>query len=615
MTIRKTHMFAILALVTLLAVGCTQAPASPQTPASVSPDTPIPTSTSVPIPTSTPVPIQTPAPTPTPAPTAEPTKPADPMPTPFLEPTATAAPIEYEGLPLPIDRGEFFAASGACAICHDRLTDSTGADVSIGSHWRSTMMANAARDPYFQAAVRIEVLAHPALQAVIEDKCARCHTPLAQVTALTREDETRFLDDGFTNAENELHSLAMDAVSCTLCHQVLPDGLGETTSFSGGYAIDIKTPTGERLLFGQYPTDEAQARMMQVASGYLPVEASHLSDSALCATCHTLYTPSIDSAGQIVGEFPEQTPYLEWLHSDYKDTQSCQGCHMPVAEGEAKISITGGAAQSPFSKHTFVGGNAYMLDVLKRSGLEHAVTASSALFDATIGRTVDQLQNRTATVDITEVEIAGTTLSAHVAVNSQVGHKFPTGFPSRRAWLHFAVYDADEQIVFESGAITPDGAIVGNDNDESLAAYEPHYHEISETDQVQIYESILLDSEGNVTTVLLRGYGYAKDNRLLPAGFDKTTAHADIAPYGATASDNDFDGGEDRVQYRVDLGNAKGPFTVEVELLYQSIGYRWAENTRMYQSEETTRFLEYYQEAPNLPVIVSSATADIDPER
>ena len=71
----------------------------------------------------------------------------------------------------------------------------------------------------------------------------------------------------------------------------------------------------------------------------------------------------------------------------------------------------------------------------------------------------------------------------------------------------------------------------------------------------------------------------------------------------------------DRILYRVDLGNAKGPFTVEVELLYQSIGYRWAENTRAYQATETARFLEYYQEVPNLPVIVSSATAQVDPDR
>jgi hypothetical protein len=288
---------------------------------------------------------------------------------------------------------------------------------------------------------------------------------------------------------------------------------------------------------------------------------------------------------------------------------------MPEAEGKVKISITGGAAQSPFSKHTFVGGNTFVLKLLRRFGPEQAVTASSAHFDATIERALDQLQNRTATVDITEVELSGTTLSAHVAVHSQVGHKFPTGFPSRRVWLHFTVYDADDQIVFESGATTPDGAIVGNDNDASPAEYEPHYGEIREAEQVQIYEPILLDQEGGLTTVLLRGHSYAKDNRLLPAGFDKSTAHADFAPYGRAASDDDFVGGADQVLYRVDLESAKGPFTVQVELLYQSIGYRWAENVRSYQGIETARFVQYYQATPNQPVIVSSAVATVDPGR
>ena len=118
-----------------------------------------------------------------------------------------------------------------------------------------------------------------------------------------------------------------------------------------------------------------------------------------------------------------------------------------------------------------------------------------------------------------------------------------------------------------------------------------------------------------MTTVLLSGYGYAKDNRLLPTGFDKATALSDIAPYGQATSDDDFGGGGDHILYQVDLGSAKGPFTVKVELLYQSIGYRWAENVGSYQGAEIARFLQYYQEMSNLPVIVASATATVAQDR
>jgi hypothetical protein len=61
--------------------------------------------------------------------------------------------------------------------------------------------------------------------------------------------------------------------------------------------------------------------------------------------------------------------------------------------------------------------------------------------------------------------------------------------------------------------------------------------------------------------------------------------------------------------YRVDLGSAKGPFKVQAELLYQSVGYRWAENLRAYQGVEPARFLEVAGKVPNLPVLVSSAAA------
>ena len=37
--------------------------------------------------------------------------------------------------------------------------------------------------------------------------------------------------------------------------------------------------------------------------------------------------------------------------------------------------------------------------------------------------------------------------------------------------------------------------------------------------------------------------------------------------------------------------------TVSAELLFQTIGYRWAENLRDYDAFETNRFVEYYEES------------------
>ncbi|MGH7696967.1 MAG: hypothetical protein ACRENH_18390, partial [Gemmatimonadaceae bacterium] len=71
-----------------------------------------------------------------------------------------------------------FETSHGCVACHNGLTTSSGENVSIGSSWRGSMMANSARDPYWQASVRREVLDHPERAKQIEDECSTCHMPM-----------------------------------------------------------------------------------------------------------------------------------------------------------------------------------------------------------------------------------------------------------------------------------------------------------------------------------------------------------------------------------------------------------------------------------------------------
>jgi hypothetical protein len=145
--------------------------------------------------------------------------------------------------------------------------------------------------------------------------------------------------------------------------------------------------------------------------------------------------------------------------------------------------------------------------------------------------------------------------------------------------------------------MNPTGAISGNDNDKDETKFEPHYTEIRGADQVQIYEAIMADSNGNVTTGLLSAVRYIKDNRLLPHGFDKKSANQDIAVVGEALEDADFGGGTDRIEYSIDPMEARRPFRIEVELCYQPIGYRWATNLKKYNSEEPQRFVRYYEAA------------------
>jgi cold shock CspA family protein len=105
----------------------------------------------------------------------------------------------------------------------------------------------------------------------------------------------------------------------------------------------------------------------------------------------------------------------------------------------------------------------------------------------------------------------------------------------------------------------------------------------------------MVDPQGAPTTGLLTGVRYIKDNRLLPTGMIKAQAGKDIAVHGDAVNDADFNGGGDRVQFHVDVGNARGAVRVEAELLFQSIGYRWAQNLKAYDAAEPRRFVDYYE--------------------
>ncbi|HUE90225.1 MAG TPA: hypothetical protein VMO26_29430 [Vicinamibacterales bacterium] len=64
----------------------------------------------------------------------------------------------------------------------------------------------------------------------------------------------------------------------------------------------------------------------------------------------------------------------------------------------------------------------------------------------------------------------------------------------------------------------------------------------------------------------------------------------DVAVHGDAMSDPDFGVG-DIVRYSVDVSRAQGPFTVDAQLWYQPIAYRWADNLRTYDAFEPQRFV------------------------
>jgi hypothetical protein len=346
-------------------------------------------------------------------------------------------------------------------------------------------------------------------------------------------------------------------------------------------------------MLGPYEVDRGRTTIMRSATGSEPTEGAHLRESEVCATCHTLITQALGPDGSHIGSLPEQVPYLEWRHSAFKEERSCQSCHMP-AVAQTPISSVLGDPRDSMAKHTFLGGNFFVLRMLNRFRADLGVEALPQELDAAAHATVRQLQTDTASVSVTRaVRLAGT-LEIDVTVRNRTGHKFPTGYPSRRSWLHLTVLDASGRVVFESGGLNEKGMIGGNDNDADPLTFEPHYEEIRRPDEVQIYESMMADSAGRLTTGLLQAVAFVKDNRLLPRGFDKRSAAPEVAVRGSAADDSDFTDAGDGVRYRIDVGAAYGPFNVAVELKYQPISFRWAENLRRYDAPEPRRFVSFY---------------------
>ena len=140
---------------------------------------------------------------------------------------------------------------------------------------------------------------------------------------------------------------------------------------------------------------------------------------------------------------------------------------MPHAGGAAptRISSVLGEEREGLGRHTFLGGNFFMLRMLNRYRGELGVEALPQELDAAAHATIAQLQQDTATVSVVRAGTAGGRLDVEVSVRNLTGHKLPTGYPSRRAWLHLTVRDRENQVVFSSGEITPSGLIRGNDND------------------------------------------------------------------------------------------------------------------------------------------------------
>jgi hypothetical protein len=510
-----------------------------------------------------------------------------------------------------------FTTHDACAQCHlskdgPTLRDAKGRDVSPVGRWKPTMMALAARDPYYLAAFADELETRPGMRATVERTCTRCHAPEASVEIDLESGRAPTFALMTAELSPNAH-IAREGVACTGCHQITSDGLGTFASFTGGYSVGTS-----RLVYG--PHDGPLTDPMRLIVDFTPFKSTHVLESALCATCHTVVTRAPLAGGKQGPEFPEQVPYLEWKASAYRaeapvgaKATTCQQCHMPSVDedGEAIRSPLATTppdlkARAPHARHAFLGSNAYMLGIAAandawgatatpeelgaQAALQRAFLRSAAELTVTASREGD--------VGVVRVKIANAT-----------GHKLPTGYPSRRMWVHLKVSRGDGATVFESGKTDDFGRLV--DRAGALAepaAFFPHFDVIDDDAKVQVYEAVPVNGDGKVVHRPLDAITFGKDNRLLPQGFDKRHEWAAYTTPKGVDGDPSW-GSEDEITYRV--ASADAGARVEVRLVFQAVRPADFEALAQRPTPAARRLFDMVSRAPPMPEVIAEATAAI----
>ncbi|HXD33455.1 MAG TPA: cytochrome P460 family protein [Pyrinomonadaceae bacterium] len=243
----------------------------------------------------------------------------------------------------------------------------------------------------------------------------------------------------------------------------------------------------------------------------------------------------------------------------------------------------------PYNEVLGVRQNDYMLTV--NTDLPNAIDAF-----------VQQARNSTASIAVTSTAVRQDKLVANVTVTNKTGHRFPSGVGFRRAFIELEVIDnRSGKTIWASGRTNELGIIV-DENGKPLPseffskyrdgknqwqqAYQPHYydkpgHVITRQDQVQIFEELIKDADGNFTTSFIRRDTPIKDNRLLPLGWTLKGPDPSLAgefleatyPH-ATGDDTHFkDGsGTSVVTYEVPLQGIDPSFMmVKATLYHQTI--------------------------------------------
>jgi hypothetical protein len=396
---------------------------------------------------------------------------------------------------------------------------------------------------------------------------------------------------------------------------------------------------------------------MKSALGMTPkaTDANQIESAKLCGSCHTIVLPVYRATGQQAihngtpATFFEQTTYVEWLNSDFLN-QSCQSCHMPhdykgnplsykianIEDNTFPAIVTRAPDQDltvvnrdDYHRHALLGINIFALEMFKQFRSELGLYAQDPMLrspdktvagiDTAIATSLESATQKTAMVEVQSLERDSDKVVADIKITNLVGHSFPSGVGFRRAFVDFQVLDADEKVLWESGRTNENGVITDGKGiplqTEFFTLFQQRFQKhhwiknpIKRENDVQIYEELVVNPEGFLTTSFIALDHKVKDNRLQPRGWKSTGPFADeTGPVdtclarreGGDCDPNYADGsGTNVIRYEVPLNRktAKAA-SVRATLYYQSIPpYYLFQRATDARGTDTERLIRFTQE-------------------
>jgi hypothetical protein len=498
--------------------------------------------------------------------------------------------------------------------------------------------------------------------AFIQDTCLSCHGVMGQRQYHLdkgNDPNTLFTRDILNDPASPYGALARDGVSCTVCHHIADEDPEDPTFFTGKFQVG---PANE--LYGPYPSgdgfvkvgDNVIPRPMSASVGMLPIFGAQTQQAKLCASCHTIVLPVYDANGNQVmeGGVPktdfEQTTYFEWLNSSFAANQPCQTCHMPdnfkgvklsfkIANIEdssfPRIPIEGPITTWPsdeliletrtdYRRHQLAGVNLFAMEMFDQFRADLGLYSQDLLLPPpasgttitdghtnAINAAVLQAQTATAQVTTNTPTRSGGNLLTDVTVTNLAGHDLPSGVSFRRAFLDFQVLDANGVVLWESGGTDADGVIVDTSGAQLVTEFfsptqqtiQPHFwtnNPITSDQQVQIYEEMIEDPQGQLTTSFLSLNDKIKDNRIQPSCRSSSGPHADILASVGTGADPSYTNGCgcSVVRYQIPLTPAlANAAKVQATLYYQSIPpYYLRQRSEDASGPDTARLVKFTNE-------------------